>query len=261
MDRIEAVNRSVPCLLASAALLGAQAPAVLEYAGKPLHIAYECTAEDVLGAGLACSEDDPCPVFLELSGIETAGNRIVVTGNIHTATATLSSLLLSSEDSGRSWIEPHARIRFGLLEQIQFTDLETGWIAGARMIGLPKDPFLLLTTDGGKRWREQPLFEEPRAAVIERFWFDSRTNGFLLVKARTANRHELYETATGGESWSLRQASASPIRFPRPARDPADAPLRIRADGRSHSFHIERPQAGKWSTVADFLVDIGQCKP
>lgn len=248
-------------MLATAALLEAQAPAALEYAGKPLHIVYECTAEDVLGAGLACSEDDPCPVLLELSGIETAGLRIVVTGNIHTTTATLSSLLLSSEDAGRTWIEPHARIRFGLLEQIQFIDLETGWIAGARMLGLPKDPFLLLTTDGGKTWREQPLFEEPRAAVIERFWFDSRTNGFLLMKARTANSHELYETATGGESWSLRHASASPIRFPRPARDPADAPLRIRADGRSHSFHIERQQAGKWTLVADFLVDIGQCKP
>jgi photosystem II stability/assembly factor-like uncharacterized protein len=255
------VIRSVLCLLAPAVLLTAQVPATLEYAGKPLGIVYECTSEDVSGAGLACSVDDPCPVFLELSGIETAGPRIVVSGNLHTATATLSSVLLTSEDGGRTWVEPYARIRFGLLEQIQFADLETGWIAGARMVGLPKDPFLLITTDGGKRWREQPLFEEPRAAAIERFWFDSRTAGVLLLKARTANRHELYETATGGESWSLRQASASPIRFPRPLRDPADAPLRIRADGRTHSFHIERQQAGKWTLVADFLVDIGQCKP
>ena len=37
----------------------------------------------------------------------------------------------------------------------------------------------------------------------------------LLIDARLDNNlHELYETRTGGESWSMKQASASPIPFP-----------------------------------------------
>jgi photosystem II stability/assembly factor-like uncharacterized protein len=126
--------------------------------------------------------------------------------------------------------------------------------------GAPRDPFLLITTDGGKTWRQRPVFEEGRVASIERFWFDTHENGSMLVDARLDNnRHELYETRTGGESWSLQQASADPIRFQRIAETVASG-WRLRTDAVSHSYAIEKSLGDRWQRVASFLVDAGTCK-
>jgi hypothetical protein len=76
-------------------------PAVLEYNGKPLVLPFQCTEEDVQSAGLACSEDDPCPIYLELAAIAGTGSRLIIGGNIHAAAVTLFSALLASEDGVR----------------------------------------------------------------------------------------------------------------------------------------------------------------
>ncbi len=160
-----------------------------------MRVPYECTAADTQAAGLGCSEEDPCPVYLELSNVEAVGNRLFVTGNLHTPMATLYSVLLASEDGGTSWTEPHPRLRSSGLDQIQFVDSQNGWISGANLQGAPRDPFFLITTDGGKTWRQRPIFEETRVAAIERFWFDSPANGTLLIDAQLDNgKRELYET-------------------------------------------------------------------
>ncbi len=103
------------------------------------------------------------------------------------------------------------------------------------------------------------MFDESRAGVIERFWFDSPTNGTMLIDTRLNNRHELYETQTGGSSWSLRMAGTVPIAFPR-GRNPRDAAWRIRADAKSSSYQIEKRTGEKWQPVAAFLVDVGKCR-
>ncbi|HYL78042.1 MAG TPA: hypothetical protein VEU96_27760 [Bryobacteraceae bacterium] len=250
--------RRVAPLLAIFTLLCAQTP--LDNTGKPMRLPFECTEADTQAAGLSCSEEEPCPVYLELGNVEAAGNRIFLTGNLHTPTTTLYSVLLATEDAGKTWIEPHPRIRFGGLDQIQFIDFQNGWISGALLQSTPRDPFLLLTTDGGKTWHQRAIYDESRVAVIERFWFDSRENGTLLMDARLeTNRHELYETMTGGESWALKQASATPIRFPR-NREPGASGWRVRADATTHSYHLERSEAERWHNVASFLVNIGSCK-
>ena len=242
--------------LGAASLLAAQ-PA-LENLGKPMAVPFECNPDDSQAAGLSCSAEEPCRVFLELNGVEGAGNRIFVSGDIHTASATLQSILLASEDAGKTWKEPHPRLRFAALDQIQFIDFETGWISGANTLSTPRDPFFLLTTDGGKTWRQRAVYDDSRTGVIEKFWFDSRSNGTMLVVARYENRHELYETVTGGESWSLRHASSDPIRFPgNPG--PAISAWRLRADAQTHSFALERSQGEHWQKVAGFLVEIGAC--
>ena len=197
-------------------------------------------------------------MFLELSGVEAAGNRMFLAGNIHTANATVQSVLLASEDAGKTWMEPVGRMRFTALDQIQFVDFETGWISGANTLSAPRDPFFLLTTDGGKTWRQRPIYDESRAGVIEKFWFDSRRSGTMLIDARYENRHELYETMTGGESWSLRHASADPIVFPS-NRGIAVNAWRLRADAATHSFVVERSQGERWQKVASFLVEIATC--
>lgn len=225
-----------------------------------MHIPFECTEADTQASALSCSEDDPCPVYLELANIEAVGNKLFLPGNLHTPTTTIYSILLTTEDAGKTWIEPHSRIRFAGLDQIQFIDFQNGWISGANLQGAPRDPFLLLTTDGGKTWRQRSVYEDSRLGVIERFWFDSPKEGVMLVDARLeATRHELYETRAGGESWSLRQASADPIRFPR-TREPGPSGYRIRADAATNSYAVEKSEGERWQKVASFLVHVGSCK-
>src|SRR5450631_176596 len=125
------------------------APVVLSNAGKPMAVPFGCTEEDIRSAGLTCSEQDPCPVYLELAAVESTGIRIFAAGNIHTATATLYTMLLGSEDNGRTWREVHERVRGAGLDHIQFADVETGWASGLSFSPLPQDPFLLMTPDGG----------------------------------------------------------------------------------------------------------------
>jgi hypothetical protein len=250
-------DRCPTLLLVFALSLQGQTP--LENSGKPMRVVYECTAEDTQAAGLGCSEEDPCPVYLELSNVEAVGGKLFITGNIHTPMATLYSILLASENGGNSWTEPQTRLHSSGLDQIQFADSQNGWISGANLQGAPRDPFFLITTDGGKTWRERPIFEETRVAAIERFWFDSPANGTLLIDARLDNgKHELYETQTGGESWTI-QETADPARAAR--ERPVTVPgWRMRTDAASHSYVIEKSENNRWRKVASFLVNIASCK-
>jgi photosystem II stability/assembly factor-like uncharacterized protein len=248
------IRHAVP-LLALASLLSAQTP--LENNGKPMRVAYECTPADTQAAGLGCSEEDPCPVYIELANVEAVGGKIFVTGNLHTPMATLYSILLASEDGGSTWAEPHPRIHSSGLDQIQFIDFQNGWISGANLQGAPRDPFFLITTDGGKTWRERPIFEETRVAAIEHFWFDSPEHGMLLIDASLDNgNHELYETQTGGEHWAMQPASAESARS---AKDKAPG-WRVRTDAATHSYVIEKSENNRWQKVASFLVNIATCK-
>jgi hypothetical protein len=248
------IRHAVP-LLALASLLSAQTP--LENSGKPMRVAYECTPADTQAAGLGCSEEDPCPVYIELANVEAVGGKIFVTGNLHTPMATLYSILLASEDGGSTWAEPHPRTHSSGLDQIQFIDFQNGWISGANLQGAPRDPFFLITTDGGKTWRERPIFEETRVAAIEHFWFDSPEHGMLLIDASLDNgKHELYETQTGGEHWAMQPASAESARS---AKDKAPG-WRVRTDAATHSYVIEKSENNRWQKVASFLVNIATCK-
>src|SRR5260370_36580898 len=76
------------------------APPVLENTGKPMVVPFHCTEEDIHSAGLTCSEEDPCPVYLELAAVESTGIRIFTAGNIPTASATINNVLLATEDNG-----------------------------------------------------------------------------------------------------------------------------------------------------------------
>ncbi|MEO8370459.1 MAG: hypothetical protein ABI806_14845, partial [Candidatus Solibacter sp.] len=147
---------------------------VLQYNGKPILVPFKCTEEDVRIAGLTCSEDDPCPVYLELSGLESTGIRLFTVGNIHTGNATLFTILLGSDDNGLTWREVHERVRGAALDHLQFADVETGWTTGISFSPLPQDPFTLMTTDGGKTWRRHDIFNETRLGSIQQFFFEDK---------------------------------------------------------------------------------------
>jgi hypothetical protein len=237
--------------------------ATLQYDGKPLTVPFHCTDEDMNWAGLSCSEDEPCPVYLELAGVEAAGNRVAVIGNIHSATVTLYSILLTSDDAGRTWREGYDRVRGAGLDHIQLLDFENGWISGQALSPLPQDPFLLITSDGGKSWRQRALFSDSRVGSILQFWFTSKSSGSLIVdrgQGGEGSRYELYESPNAGETWMVRETSDKPLKLKRgPA---AIAAWRIRTDAPTQSFRIERQGTGeRWTAVAAFAVPIGACVP
>jgi len=246
-------------LLASAGLAG---QTVLEDAGKPIRVEFQCTLDDLQSSGMSCTGDQPCPVYLELTAVESVGNRIFAAGNIHSDTSTLYSVLLASDDAGKTWHEPFDRIRGAGLDHIQFLDFENGWISGQVLQPLPLDPFLLITSDGGKTWRRRPLFEDTKAGVIVQYWFTSRTAGSLVLdrgQGGEGDRYELYETANGGESWAVRQTSAKPFRLRRVAGE--SAAWRIRADAATRAFLVERHDGERWSALAAFSVALRPCVP
>lgn len=193
--------------------------------------------------------------------MDALGARLLVSGNLHTAATTLYGILLSSEDGGRTWTEPMRRLRSATLEQIQFVDFTNGWISGQFIDPLPRDPFMLLTTDGGKTWRQRPLFEERRVGSIAQFWFDSRTHGELVFDRSQggATRHELYESMTGGESWSVKEVTTTAIRLKK-ARPKEEAVWRAQADAGTRTYRIERRGGEKWETLASFLIRVAECK-
>lgn len=224
----------------------------------PIRIAFNCTAAVTEAAGLACSNEEPCPVLLELTAVEAVGSKLFFTGNFHTNSATLASVLLVSTDNGATWSEAHAPIPLATLEQIQFVDFETGWASGHIARAVPRDPFLLLTSDGGKSWSQRALLEEGRSGGIEQFWFDSRNQGMVLVDVHTGLRYELYDTNTGGQSWTLRQVSAEPIPFPKRAR--SASPWRIRPNAAARTFVLEHLNGSEWSAVSALALDAGACR-
>jgi hypothetical protein len=230
--------------------------------GSPLRVPFQCSNEDMDWAGMRCTEDEPCPVYLEIAAVESVGNRIFLAGNIHSNSVTLYSLLLASDDGGRTWTETYDRIRGVAFDRIQFIDFETGWVAGQVLVPVAQDPFLLITSDSGKTWRRRAIFGENRAGTISQFWFSSRTNGLLLIdRAQSGDdsRYELYESMTGGESWMLREVNDKPIALKHVFIPNTD--WRIHADAASKSFRIEKRQGDKWTVLGSFLVSIAACKP
>jgi hypothetical protein len=240
-------------------------PAVLEYAGKPLPVPFQCTEEDIQLAGLTCSEDDPCPIYLELAAVGATGSKIVIAGNLHSASVTMFSTLLASEDGGRTWREPHDRIRAAGLDRVQYLDADTAWVAGEKLQPLPMDPFLLLTTDGGRSWRQRAIFSETaenRLGTVQQFWFTAKDSGSLIIdrgSGADGDRYELYESPDGGQSWSFKQSSTKPLTLRRPPV--VSTEWRLRVDSRTQSYRVERRSGERWTDVAAFAVKAGACKP
>ena len=241
------------------------APA-LTYTGQPLVLPpQQCTEEDIQSYGLTCTREDPCPVLLELAAHEVLGNTIVLTGNIHTREVTFASVLLVSEDLGKTWTEPHARIKSGVLDQVQFIDFQNGWVAGQVMQQLPRDPFMLITNDGGRTWRRRALYDDARVGSIDQFWFETKSNGGLIVDRTRAGdpraKYETYETQTGGSSWTLREVN-SKLTPPKRAKLPIpNTDFRLRADARLNAYRLERRQGAQWQTLASFSLSLAPCMP
>jgi photosystem II stability/assembly factor-like uncharacterized protein len=239
-------------------------PPVLINTGKPMLVPFQCTHEDVGSAGFSCSEDAPCPVYLELGAAASTANKFYAAGNIHSDAVTLYSILLGSDDAGHTWREIHPRMRAAGLDHLQFVDAETGWVGGQQLFPLPQDPFVLLTVDGGKSWRQTSIFgdnSDYHFGSIQEMYFSSKTNGSIVVDRSSggdAGPFALYESPDGGASWSLKEQNSKPIHIK--GAPPSDADWRVRVDAASKAFLIERRQGERWTLQASFAVNIGFCR-
>ena len=229
--------------------------------GQPMTVPFHCTEDDIAQTGMTCAEEAPCPVYVDLTAVASLGSKVFVTGNLHSESATLYSLLLESDDAGETFTEPLARIRGAGLDLIQFPDFEHGWISGEMLQPLARDPFFLRTSDGAKTWRQQPVFEDGTAGSIQAFYFDGAHSGSLVLdKGSGSTRYQLYESPTGGDTWTIRESSEKPIRI-RSMPPPGTGAWRVRADAKSHSFSIEKADGENWKPMAGFLISAGACKP
>jgi hypothetical protein len=246
------------------------APAIPE--GPPVYVASKgpillpnkCQEVDLDSLGLTCSEGDPCETFLEFSSAEQNNGVFVLTGNFHTSTATLQSVLLVSEDDGQSWREGHARLKGASLEGMQFIDFSNGWVAGHSSLALPRDPFFLLTNDGGRNWRKVDFYAESRVGLVEDFAFKTAKQGWALIDNKgsgEAGRYELFETSTGGSSWELRLLGNRVPKEAAPGQRISSQTMRTRGDAKKNVIILERRMGTAWSPVASFRLKIDDCKP
>jgi hypothetical protein len=229
--------------------------------GVPMKIPFSCAAEDLAIAGMSCSDDYPCPVYLELSSVSNVGRKISLAGNLHGPSATLYSVLLASDDNGANWTEPAARIPGAALDQLQLFDALHAWAAGETQVPLARDPFFLMTSDGGTSWHRKLVSEDELVGAVQRFWFDSAEHGELTIDfGRTAlsNRYVLYESRNGGDTWNSVSKTAQ---LPRLRRAPTvdDVDYRIATDSRSHAYIVERRDGEKWNRLAGFLIQVASC--
>lgn len=242
------------------ALLAASLPA----AAQTVQLASVCADEEIRDFGLVCDEDEPCPVLLEIAGVEPVGSRLFAAGNLHTGQATLWSLLMVSDDGGKTWLEPYARQRGVALDMVQFVDPENGWVSGHLAGTLARDPFMLRTNDGGKTWRRSPLYRDSTVAFIEQFWFDNKDQGMMIVQRRgvPAGRYQSLETRDGGATWMLRETGEDAIGGRRARGAASSNPAwRVRADNKSNTLRIERLEGKQWRAAAVFPLVVGACKP
>lgn len=238
-------------------------PPALHYDGKPMQVPATCTEDDIQSLGLSCTAESPCAVYLELSGLEVLAGRMVVMGNLHTDAATLSSIVLASEDGGTTWAESHPRIRQAALDQMEFFDLANGWISGQVVGALPRDPFFLVTNDGGKTWKKVNVFSDPHVGSIEKFHFTSGSDGKVLVdrgQAGEGGRYALLESRTGGDSWGILQITSEAPKNVKFDRTPSVA-WRLRANAATKAYQVEKREGAKWTAVAAFQVRTGSCAP
>lgn len=215
-----------------------------------------CPHEDAEALGISCSEGDPCPVFFEATGVEGVGARIFVTGNLHTSDTTMFGLLLSSDDSGKTWGEPIKRLRGGSLEHVQFADAQHGWIAGMMLDPLPRGPFILSTVDDGDTWHRTPISADPGYGSVTQMWFDSMSRGELVMDRSQGKvtRFEMYASSDGGGTWTLKSSKDEPLHLTGAAEPQWRAAV---IDG---AYAIQHRAGADWETLARFPAQAGECK-
>src|ERR1700739_4057408 len=80
--------------------VSAQDSVILTNNDEPMRVSFGCAEDDLQWAGMSCTDDEPCPIYLELNSVIPDSKKIFAAGDLHSSSATMSSILLMSDDSG-----------------------------------------------------------------------------------------------------------------------------------------------------------------
>lgn len=146
--------------------------------------------------------------------------ELIVTGSLTRKDGTPEGLILSTSDAGKTWrrlgVEVHD-LRRVTFQDVFYADRLRGWVGGVRVdVQGRARPTVFRTEDGGNRWRETALVQDPEAVVSEvhSLAFVSDTDGTVGVTMKDpktgATRETLFITDDGGRSWTASQYREKP---------------------------------------------------
>jgi photosystem II stability/assembly factor-like uncharacterized protein len=135
-----------------------------------------------------------------------------------------------------------------------FADAMTGWISGQVYQSLLKDPYFLVTRDGGKTWRRRPIYSESTVATIEDFKFEGPREGTVITAA--GGRRQRWVTHNGGDVWQITETLD---RKPAALGGVVESAYKVRTDARLKAQVVERKEGTRATTVAAFAVEAARC--
>lgn len=114
------------------------------------------------------------------------------------------AMMLRSEDDGESWNVIDLSEHAGMILDVKFHDPKTGFVCASGVSATGEgDAVMLMTRDGGKRWK--PVWRSKRK--LENVWkmsWPSRKVGYATVQSYDAvagNQRVVIKTVDGGKSW------------------------------------------------------------
>jgi len=146
-------------------------------------------------------------VSLSVDSVAQLDDKVLLIGGSYSTTASMRSVLLRSDDAGRTWHDAGFWLTGSATGDIFVLDAQHAWAVVSWMVESWGAPFVVFrTTDGGKTWQRarQNLPIDKNIGVANDFGicFASPNDGVAWLSGTTGIRYH-YLTTDGGMTWRL----------------------------------------------------------